>query len=229
MVKLDEFKCKRCGGIMNIEKKSLYTMIDCVVLKSLNHILKFTDTNELYELIVHLLLDDTIIIKCNNIENLEKYVFSLLGMSPDFKETYLYDNKKVIENNSIIGIDNQFYLDSLNDFKYVFYDIDTKKFFRSNLSSLSNKIIADFILDMIEKAKKMDEIAATDYIRNNLRKIKKAGSSLRNYIMTKKMMTFKEAKDVLDIDSNELPVILEFISSNDTFIKKDNEMIYYST
>jgi hypothetical protein len=89
--------------IMNLEKDSLNTIIDAVALNSLKYALEKTKLEDLATIIEHLLLNNAIIVFGELREEVTKYIYTLLAISPFFKETYFYEDKSIFSEGAIIG------------------------------------------------------------------------------------------------------------------------------
>ncbi|MHA1410350.1 MAG: hypothetical protein ACTSQY_08620, partial [Candidatus Odinarchaeia archaeon] len=127
----------------------------------------------------------------------------------------------------IIGVTDRDILENFKKSSYVMYDLGSRELFRNNLSAIISESIINFLIEIILKAKRMDEVTGTDYVRNILRKTQRKINDLKNYLITHKKISMSEAKNKLGINPKDLPLLVELISLKDSFIKRDKDIVYY--
>ncbi len=214
--------------IMNLEKDSLNTIIDSVALNSLKFVLDKTKLEDLAHIIKHLLLNNTIIVLGERRDDVCKYIYTILALSPIFKETYFYEYKEIFLEGSIIGSTKFEIKNILKNRSAVYYDLERKIIEYNNLSdSLNKRVLNTFITELLSKCKLMEETAAIDFIRNTLRRIIRIKNNVKELINQRRKIMFEDVLNSLKISNKELPAVLEILQNElSRLIIKDN-VIYY--
>ncbi|MEM2109054.1 MAG: hypothetical protein QW327_00980 [Candidatus Odinarchaeota archaeon] len=214
--------------IMNLEKDSLKTMIDSVTFNSLNFILDNTRSDDLTTIIKHLILGITIIIVGQNRESVAKYIYTLLTVSPVYKETYFYEDRNVFSDGAIIGSIKTDINSILSDKSFLYYEFETSIIKLNNLTfDLNKKALSDFISDLISKCRSMSEITGIDFIRNNLRRILRGKTAIKEIIIKKGKLRFEDIINSLKISEDDFPAILELLQDDLKNIIIEDDSIYY--
>lgn len=214
--------------IMNLEKESLCSIIDSVALSSLLFILEKTKASDLVKIIKYLILDNTIIISGRDESDVTKYIYSLLALSPNFRDTYIYDDKGVFVKNAIIGSTSIDLKNKVKDNKFLCYDLDSKQLAMNNLEGYFETNALDaFVENLIFKSKSMSETSGIDYIKNSLRRILKVVELLKELLRKKKKILITEAMSSLDISAEDLPIAIEVFENKVASLKKVDNVICY--
>ncbi|MHA1754180.1 MAG: hypothetical protein ACTSYR_01525 [Candidatus Odinarchaeia archaeon] len=197
--------------IMNLGKDTLNLAIDVASLKSLSFILKYCNINDLIVIIKSLILGYTIVIIGDKKEDVNKFIFSILGLSPRLKQAYLYEENPVFIKESIIGLTDK---DSLNNFtnkQFIAYNLVEKSLrFNVNIPKLNN--FDAYLLMLIIKAKKMDELTGLDFLRNNIKQIDLVIREIESSQSRLAMFNISKVINNLKINSSLVEIIKEVIS-----------------